>query len=401
MPPTVIDAVSNSRVDPPIDPPADAARSSLSVIRRDAAPPKASPPRRRLRAVWIAVIVAVAAALAVVGYMFNPFVTAPLAVTVETVVAGPLTRILAVNGKTAAVVTVKVRSAVSGTVVSLEVAEGDAVKSGVVLARINADTQTAVVRQTEAALQAGVIAKAQADAAFLRAEALTRSLSRSAIDTAESAANAAAQDVARLTALLDQARLQLDRFAVTAPIDGTILSIDTEPGQLVDPTAAFMTLADLGSLVVETDIDETYATRIAKGMPVLIQLAGAAQTRPGSVAAVSSQVDATTGGLSIKVAFDDPVVAPVGLTATMNIIVETLDAAISVPRAALVATSEGRGVFVVEAGLARKTAVTVTEWPAERLVVTAGLKVGDVIITEAAGLTDGAAVKVTPEPKGP
>jgi RND family efflux transporter MFP subunit len=258
-----------------------------------------------------------------------------------------------------------------------------------------------VVRQTQAALDAGLIAQAQADAAFLRAEALTRSLSRSAIDTAESTANAAAQDVVRLTALLEQARLQLDRFAVTAPITGTVLSIDTEPGQLVDPTAAFMTLADLGSLVVETDIDETYATRIAKGMPVLIQLAGAARTRPGHVTAVSSQVDATTGGLAIKVAFDDPVAAPVGLTATMNIVVETLDAAISVPRAALVETSQGRSLFVVAAGLARKTAVTVIEWPAERLLVTAGLHAGDVIITEAAGVTDGAAVKVTTPPKGP
>jgi membrane fusion protein (multidrug efflux system) len=108
------------------------------------------------------------------------------------------------------------------------------------------------------------------------------------------------------------------------------------------------------------------------------------------------------GTVGIKVAFDDPVVAPVGLTATMNIVVETLDAAISVPRTALVEDPQGRSLFVVEAGLARKKAVTVTEWPAERLLVNSGLTVGDKVITEAVGLEDGAPVTVTnPSPKAP
>jgi hypothetical protein len=114
------------------------------------------------------------------------------------------------------------------------------------------------------------------------------------------------------------------------------LILDAEEGQIVGPTSRLLTLADLSDLLVEADVDEAYATQIAVGQPAVLQLAGNTGTREGHVSFVSNRVDEATGGLAIKISFDAPVAAPVGLTVATNIIVDQRDAALTVPRTALV-----------------------------------------------------------------
>ena len=126
----------------------------------------------------------------------------------------------------------------------------------------------------------------------------------------------------------------------------------------------------------------------------MLQFVGETLTRTGKVIFVAPQVDVATGGLEVKIGFDTPQTAPVGLTVTANVIVDQQDAAISAPRAAIVTEAAGSAVFLVKDGLARRQAVSVTDWPADRLEVTSGLAAGDVLILDAAGLTDGQAVTV-------
>ena len=116
----------------------------------------------------------------------------------------------------------------------------------------------------------------------------------------------------------------------------------------------------------------------------------------GSVSFVAPQVDAATGGLAVKIAFDTPVAAPVGLTVTANIIVDQKEGAFSVPRAALVTDAAGVAVFVAVANRAVRRAVAVVDWPADRLEVSTGLVAGETVITDATGLTDGLAITVPP-----
>ena len=66
----------------------------------------------------------------------------------------------------------------------------------------------------------------------------------------------AEQEVGRLRALVDQARFQLTKFSILAPISGTVLTRGVEPGQVVDLSTPLFTLADLSELIVETDVDE-------------------------------------------------------------------------------------------------------------------------------------------------
>jgi HlyD family secretion protein len=153
---------------------------------------------------------------------------------------------------------------------------------------------------------------------------------------------------------------------------------------LVDPSTALFTLADLSVLLVETDVDEAYATKIALGQAATLQLVGSRATLNGQVIFVSPRVDPATGGLAVKIGFAEPLQAPVGLTVTANIVVGS-EVALTVPRTAL----QGDAVYLLADGRAVLTPVTVTDWPAARLIVTKGLAEGDRVITDSTGLTDG------------
>lgn len=377
---------------------------SRSVVRTKpgqvavaAAHPEAlQPTASRTKWIWAGVLVA--AMLAAALWYFQPWVSKGLAVTVETVTPAPLVRVLAVNGRIAPLHLVVVKPTVGGAVTAVLADEGDVVKAGDVLAKVDPVQQQAAVRQALAGLDAGLAALSQAEANLARADALGGTIARKALDDARTARQTAGQEVARLKALFDQTQIELAKYTLLAPMAGTILARQAEVGQVVDQSTAVFTVADLGQLVVETDVDEAYAARIIPGLPAVLRLKGGTEKLDGHVSFVAPQVDAATGGLAVKIAFEAPVVVPVGLTVTANIIVNQLDAAIAIPRAAVVTDAAGSVVFVAVAGAASRRKATVVDWPADRLEVTSGLVAGDVVITDAAGLSDGLAIRITADP---
>jgi RND family efflux transporter MFP subunit len=330
--------------------------------------------------------------LALAGFIFSQFwMVQPTSVTVEIASLAPVTRVLAINGRIAAVHSVDVRSVVSGNLVGLPVAEGDLVEESQILAQVDAAVQNATVRQAMAGLDAALVAQQQATETYERSVALGNNIPRSELEADALAVLSAAQEVARLTALLDQAQIILGNYTIRAPVSGTVLELDAEVGQIIGPSSRLLTLTDLSDMLVEADVDEAYATQIAMAQPAVLQLAGNTETLPGHVSFVSNRVDEATGGLSIKINFDAPMTAPVGLTVTVNVIVDRRDAALTVPRTALV---NGGAVFVVEDGIARLQPVKVVEWPAARLIATSGLEKGNAVIVDATGIADGQPVAV-------
>lgn len=360
-----------------------------AVVPQPAAPPPE--PKRRNWFWGVGVIVAVG--LAALLYL-QPWVMADPVVTVEVVTLGPVTRVLAVNGRIAGVQSVDVRPQVSGTLTGVLVAEGDEVQAGAAVAQIDPSSQAAVVRQALAGLDAALVAEAEAQATFARTEALGTNAARVALESAARSEQTAAQEVARMTALLDQAQLQLAKFTIAAPLSGSVLVLAVEPGQIVDLSTVLMTITDLGELVVKTDVDESYATQIKVGQPAALKLSGEAEVWAGKVSFVSQRVDQATGGLAVELTPDAGLTAPVGLTVTANITVDDRAAAITVPRAALVRDAAGDRVLIVGEGVARQRPVTVIDWPAARLIVTKGLSVDDVVIADPTGIVDGQAVSV-------
>ncbi|MCC6002551.1 MAG: efflux RND transporter periplasmic adaptor subunit [Pararhodobacter sp.] len=328
------------------------------------------------------------------SFYLQPWVPGPVPVSTETVEPAPVMSVLAVNGRIAARHSVDLRALVGGALIDVRVEEGDNVFADAELARIDSAAARAALRQAIAGLDAALVAQQQARDTLARTEGLGDTVTRTALEAATRSVQLADQEVARNMALVDQVQVQLANHTIRAPMNGTVLALHVEPGQSIDPSTVLMTVADLGQLVVETDVDEAYALHVRTGQRAVLRLAGETSEREGRVSRVSQRVNAATGGLAVQIDFDALVMAPVGLTVTANIIVDSRDAALTAPRAAIRTEDGGHTVFVVVDGVAQGRAVSVIDWPAARLIVTDGLAAGDRLILDATGISDGQTVRL-------
>jgi membrane fusion protein (multidrug efflux system) len=352
-------------------------------------------PRSRLtgkRGLLILLVIAIiaAAAYAVVA---RPWESRAARVDVEIVASGPITQLLEVNGRVAAANTVKIRPAVAAQAIDVRVEAGDEVQAGDLLVQLDGAANTQV-DQAQAALDAGLVKQQQAQTALDRVTALGENASRAQREDAELQLQAAAEEVKRLAAALDQARNQLAQYSITSPLTGVVLTRGVDRGQLVDVQSELFTVADLTQLLVETDVDELYSARIRKGLKVLLRPVGETVARHGTLVFAMPTVDPGTGGRAIKIAFDDPADLPVGLTVNANIIVDEIEAALSIPRSAIVTEGVRSHVLVIRDGLATEQEVQFSDWPAERVVVTSGLTSGDAVILDPQTVEPGKRVEI-------
>lgn len=180
---------------------------------------------------------------------------------------------------------VDVGAQVSGQIVKLHVAPGDAVTRGQLLAEIDPAIPQATVEAGRAEL-AGLRAQlaeqeAQLDLArrqYDRQLALQREnlVPAAEVDVAAAAFHAATARIDNLRAQIDQigSRLrgdeaQLGFTRIYAPIAGTVVSVDAKEGQTLNATyqtPAIMRLADLGQMTIWTEVSEADIRRIRPGM---------------------------------------------------------------------------------------------------------------------------------------
>lgn len=348
------------------------------------------PKRRRKRRLgwWLVLLVIIAAAGTYAG-IARPWEPKPKLVAVERLALGPVSQVLAVNGRVAAKRSVTVRAAVSAQALVVRADTGDTVTAGDVLVTLDTALIESQVEQAQAALEAQQAKQSQAEATAERARALGQNTARSTLQDAELAFTAAANETNRLQAALQLAQRQFAQYTIRAPIDGVVLSRGVDAGQLVDTQTQLFVIADTSELVVETDVDELYSSRVATGLKALLQPVGASVPQDGTVTFAAPTVDSATGGRAVKIAFAQKIALPVGLTVNANIVVNEVADALSVPRAAIVTDGARSHVLVMADGVAREQEIGFDDWPAERVIVTSGLTAGDAVILNPATVKPG------------
>lgn len=354
--------------------------------------PSEKPLRKRRWPWWKILFAILVLAGAAYAYFERPWEPKPIAVAVEVLAEGPFSQVLAVNGRVVARETVSVRTAVSAQALEVLAGEGDAVEAGDTLIQLDTTQQKTMVDQARAALDAGIVSQAQARANVDRAIALGENAPRSTREDAELSLSAATNEVQRLQAALEQAQSQLAQYTIAAPLSGVVLERNVDRGQLVDPQSELFTIADLSDLEVETDVDELYSSRIRAGLKALLKPVGDTIAQHGSVVFASPSVDPATGGRKIRIAFDEPVELPVGLTINANVIVSETDAALTIPRGAIVTQGAESHVFVLDAGEAVLRAIDFSDWPADRVIITEGLAEGEAVILDPTAIKAGQSV---------
>ncbi len=346
--------------------------------------------RRRLRLnvrQWL--IVAGLVALGVWGIFFY---LRPTPVTVAEVVVRDLTPAIQGVGTVEAKVVVQVGAKITGRLVSVLADQGDTVKGGQLLARLEDEEHVAAVRQAEAALAR---ARATEDLARVNAERWRQlhaegGVPRVDMDVRVTEAVAAASELKNAEATLALARARLADTVIVSPLDGYVVSRDLEPGATVTPGTSILKIADPSTAWVTVHVDERQTGAIQIGDPADITLHSLpGRNLPGRVARVRRESDRVTEQLAVDLAFDE---RPPRLTLGEQveaIIRPAPRKAVAIPAAALVRTPDGPGVWTVVDGRlrfrpARFGLVDESGW----VEVLNGLAAGDQVVLAPGRLAD-------------
>lgn len=190
------------------------------------------------------------------------------------------------TGKIQPEIEVKISSEVSGEIIALPVKEGQQVKKGQLLVRVNPELLDANLNRSQASLSNTKAGLNQADATFKEAKAnyerskklfekgvISRAEWDRAIATfegAQASKQSAYYNVQSASATVSEARDNLNRTSIFAPVDGTISKLDVELGERVLGTiqmagTEMMRVANLNNMEVEVDVNENDIVKIAIG----------------------------------------------------------------------------------------------------------------------------------------
>jgi len=368
--------------------------------------------RKKMYLIWFVVVLAV-------GMVLKLTLLAPPPVKIVTVEKRDLTAQVYGNGTVEAKVVVGVSSKITGRIVELHADQGDQVKRGQLLARLENDDVLQQQQQSEAGLnrsaaslsveQANLqkaranLALAEKNAQRFKTLAEKNLVSKLEAEQYDTACQVAREEVARCQAAIDAVRMEqranlanlgfarskvADTF-IYAPQDGIIITRDLEKGTTVTPGMSIFTLADPRTIWVKANVDESQLKGVAVGKKAVITLrSSAGEQFSGQVARLGHQSDRVTEELEVDVAFKEPLQHfRLGEQSDVYIVTGTKKDAPSLPSAAIVTKDKKRGVWVVAHGKLMFKEVTVGIEDRRNLTE---------IVT---GLEDGERVAIAPPPE--
>ena len=364
--------------------------------------------------------------------------------------SAPLVRTLQFSARVATLSRVDVGSTVTGRVAQVRVMEGTQVRQGDVLVQLESDELRAALaqavaaeRQAKARLEglrstgrtAAQAARAQADASL---QAASASLARVQQLVAEGFYSPAqldearrAVDVARAQQLSAQAQLQANADAGTevaqaqaqlalaqaatvaaqarlaqatlvAPADARVLVREVEPGQIVQPGKALLSLALAGPTQLVAQVDERFLEQLQLGQPAwVVADAFAGQRFAARVLSIAPAVDAQRGAIEVKFSIEQtPDFLREDMTLSVEVETARRERTLVLPQAALRGPAGGdqASVLVLQDGRAQVRKLRLGLRTLDAVEVLDGLKEGDTVLRGHASLQDGQRVRARTVP---
>lgn len=255
---------------------------------------------------------------------------------------------------------------IAGIVASIHVTEGQSVKAGEVVVKLDDRVAQAAVDKAQHAL---TFAQQVADRMdrLISSGAVSMQLKQ---ETEERLA-AARAELAAAQAATAQVRL-------ASPLDGVVAHINVQPGQSVDLNTIVAEIIDLKRLVVTVNVPADEAARIRPGQSAEIFIDNVKDpATTGSVSFVSPTIDMKTAAAPVRLSLPEDSALRPGQFVRARIVTEELADRLAVPRESVVKTEDGKVIYRVEGD------------KAIQLPVKTGLRDGDLIEVEADGLKEG------------
>lgn len=396
----------------------------VNRLRMDRAVPVYGAPQRRRRPWgWILLVAAAVAAAGV--YFYYPFSVAVQ--TTQVVSAWPSEQYIVLNSTGYVVARRKAAVASKGTgrVEWLGVSEGDHVKQGSVVARLESRDVEATHRGAVAnvAVAAAALTTARTELAdatrdHKRIETLNKKGlaseinlldATSRLDRANAAVESALAQLNVAKANEEYASSAVDYTSIRAPFDGVVISRSVNVGDIVTPMSsaadakgAVVTMADMSTLEVDADVSESSLSLIRVGQPAEIVLDAYPTRRfSGEVSVVVPSVNRSSATVTTKVRIlnpDDSIMpdmsARVGfLSQAMNLAEQK--PVLAVNPDAIVERNGATKVFkLTPDGKAQALAVKIGEMLGSVRAIEGDLAIGDTLILKPGALQDGDSVKL-------
>lgn len=302
-------------------------------------------------------------------------------------------------------------SKATGRLEWLGVTEGSVVKAGQIIARLESRDTVAQFEQAQAQVGVARAELVEAEQNAARSEQLLakKFISPSSHDTTVAKLNRAKAALAAAQANERVAAANLAQTEIRAPFNGVVLTKNANVGDnitpfssAVDSKGAVVTIADMSTLEVETDVSESNIGKLKIGQPAEIALDALPGERfPGTIARMVPTIDRSKATRLVKIKFDamDARVLP-DMSAKVVFLERQLSDAerkpiIAVSRQALLERDGKHYVYLVENGRVKEIAIDID--PAAKpsdLVPVANLKPGQRVVIRPAGLRDGSRIKV-------
>lgn len=314
-----------------------------------------------------------------------------------------LQRALPVSGSLKAVDSAYVKARVPGELQGLTLREGDAVKAGQVIARIDATEMQARLKQAREQADA---ARAQIDIAerqYGNNKALVDQgfISRSALDTSANNLAAAQSNHKAALAAVDLAAKGMEDTVLRAPISGIVSQRLAQPGERVPVDGRVVEIVDLSRLELEATLSAADSVEVQVGQQAQLQVEGSARPVMARVVRINPSAQAGSRSVLGYLAVVDPTGLRQGLFAQGTLAVGRASA-LAVPLSAVRTDKPAPYVQVVEDNKVAHKAVTPGargEADKDTWVGVTGLQPGAVVVRGHVGpLREGTAVKFTKPP---
>jgi len=303
-------------------------------------------------------------------------------VRVQTVQSAPQAMIEEVVGTVRAKLHATLEAKLSGRIVKLPVVLGQRVKSGELVARLDAAEINARLEQAEAALE-------QAERDWKRIATL---FDQQAATRADYEASQARQRVAKGAAA--EAKAMMSYVEVVAPFDGVVTKKWADVGDLAVPGKPLISIEDPSALQLEADVPEAVAIHVHRDARLAARVDGASGALTGIVSEIAPTADPASRTIRVKVDLSAQPGLRSGQFARLLVPVGE-GHSLRVPESAVVQHGQMEIVFVLAKQCAQLQLVTTGKRVGDEVEILSGLHAGDVVVVEgAAQLTDGQPVEV-------
>lgn len=272
----------------------------------------------------------------------------------------------------------------SGVMVSQLAEEGDFVRQGQVLARIDPARAKLEVQRNQATVN-------KLSNNYRRAQEL---LAQKLIST--EAHDQIKFDLESARASLDLAQLELAYTNVTAPISGVVAQRMIKQGNLVSLNAPVYRIVNNQQLEAVMNVPEREMSVIQSGLPVQMLVdAIPGQVFEGRIDRVSPVMDSGSGTFRVTSVFDGKQVLRPGMFGRIEIVYDRRENVLTVPRTALLDDESDPSLYVVRDGKSTRVSIKTGYSNGEIVEVVSGLKAGDKVITAGkVAVRDGAKVNI-------